>query len=488
MECPICCCKYTDKIRTEIECLFCNKKYCKQCAKDYILSVNVDPHCLYCKNSWSREFISNNLPQTFLSNELKIQRQNILFDREKSLLPSSQIDVQIEIERRKRAEERNNLIKRRNELKAELDALNNKIYYGENNITPNTIINDKEDYGKFVRACPATDCRGFLDTKWTCGICSVKVCSDCHEIKEEEHKCIDENIATAKLIKKDSKPCPKCGSLIFKISGCNQMFCTSCKVSFDWITGKIYVNNIHNPHYFDYLRTHNLGITPRTDGDIECGGLPNIYTFTNYLKNTVSFNQQKTINDIYRCINHINFVTLRGLPIDNIIINNVNLRVKYLLKDIDETKFKKLLQEKEKERDKHREIRNILNMFATIASDHIRDINQKLIEKVEKEKININTINTINIYNAYQQSYQNNLSIINKDDPEIEKIIKYVEDLRNYTNTSFMKVHKNFNCTVPYIGLIDYTVTNYSGRKKYVKKKITTNIYEDEPQSDSEQN
>ena len=75
---------------------------------------------------------------------------------------------------------------------------------------------------KFVRACPADGCMGFLSTAWKCGLCQVNVCSKCHEIKtgeDDEHVCDAGNVETAELLARDTKTCPSCAALIFKISG-----------------------------------------------------------------------------------------------------------------------------------------------------------------------------------------------------------------------------------------------------------------------------
>ena len=49
--------------------------------------------------------------------------------------------------------------------------------------------------------------------------------------------------------------------------------------------------NVHNPHYFEFLR-NSTGETPRTYGDIPCGGIP-------------------SFNDIYRNYNFPNIIVYR---------------------------------------------------------------------------------------------------------------------------------------------------------------------------------
>lgn len=98
---------------------------------------------------------------------------------------------------------------------------------------------EKQERRAFIKPCPAPDCRGFLSNKWKCGICDAIVCKDCHELiplskkisdeterkqvedeAREKHTCDANNVATAKALQKETKPCPKCGIRIYKIDGC----------------------------------------------------------------------------------------------------------------------------------------------------------------------------------------------------------------------------------------------------------------------------
>ena len=79
----------------------------------------------------------------------------------------------------------------------------------------------------YVRPCQSENCRGFLNSSWKCGLCSKYTCKDCHvvlgEVIDIEHECDEGLKATAALLNKDTKPCPKCQEGIFKIDGCDQM-------------------------------------------------------------------------------------------------------------------------------------------------------------------------------------------------------------------------------------------------------------------------
>jgi hypothetical protein len=91
----------------------------------------------------------------------------------------------------------------------------------------NEVVEDnkkEEEKKKFVRRCTRDGCQGFLSTAWKCGLCEWYSCAHCFVVKGQTHdvphECKKEDLETAELIKKDCKPCPKCGEFIQKSSGC----------------------------------------------------------------------------------------------------------------------------------------------------------------------------------------------------------------------------------------------------------------------------
>lgn len=99
--------------------------------------------------------------------------------------------------------------------------------------------------------CTQPSCLGECDVDETCMICRVchkKMCIQCDGIMEEDHTCDKIIIENKKLILDISKPCPRCSAPIIKRDGCNTMFCTRCKTSFDYGSLKILNGRPHNPH------------------------------------------------------------------------------------------------------------------------------------------------------------------------------------------------------------------------------------------------
>ncbi len=242
----------------------------------------------------------------------------------------------------------------------------------------------------FVRACPNNDCRGFLSSHWKCGLCELYTCSKCHVLKgthinkeNDDHTCNPDDVLTATLLKKDSKPCPKCAAQIFKISGCDQMWCTICSTAFSWKTGLLITNGIiHNPHYYEWMR--RTGVTERNPLEIRCGRELN-YTFLREVRNNI--NRMFEVNDrscIYERVSnmvqsvlHVQELARNMHP--NAVENNFVERFAYLKNKISLTVFKKNIQRLNKRFDLNREKRDILNTFVQTATDILYDYSDNVM-------------------------------------------------------------------------------------------------------------
>jgi hypothetical protein len=392
-ECSICC-----SIRTRIiSCPYCSYISCTECNEKYILDTINKPHCVSCKKEFSNQFFYSNFSKAFINKRYKYHRQKILFEQEKYLLPATQPEVEKIYKKEKLFKEISNIRKLINELKTQEDIIRERIY-NIDNIKEEK--DEKIERTTYVCPCPNNKCRGFLSTKYKCGICNIQACSECREIKKDNHTCDPNILESVKEIKKTTRDCPNCRTLIFKISGCDQMYCTQCHIAFSWRTGKVEKGMIHNPHYFEYLRSN--GEVPRNPNEDRCGGLPNIWflnikEFRVYLPNPVSrFRKPEhkivgdLISQIYREVRHIREVEINALPtpLDN--QTNLDLRISFLLKEIEEDEFKNKLQRREKERTKKLEYREVLDMYVNVMQDLFYELEQsKNFEKffIEEEKV-----------------------------------------------------------------------------------------------------
>ena len=491
-QCGVCCENFSAVIRKEIVCRNAACKYpvCRGCTEHYIIESTQDAHCMSCRNGWDIEFLTSNFSKKFITKDYKTHRENILFDREKSMLPATlpvaefvQVvhtikqetkaklkiveddiddlkmkykthhadapnipyadliartsfdDVSVDIYSRVQAnmyikqklEER--LTNMRNYLRTPQD-------YMHGGVSNKAVaVTEKR---QFIRGCPGADCRGFLSTQWKCGLCHINVCKDCHEIVSTggtgaegaaAHVCKDENLKTVALLAKDTRSCPKCAAQIFKIDGCDQMFCTQCHVAFSWKTGKIEIK-IHNPHYYQYLRD-NGGVVPRNPDDVPCpGAAGNILGVTEicdhvrraFKNDNRSFTTRTLPNDEdvqillqYRRMNdHIRYVEINNY-VTNDRQDNIDLRIQYLIKEIDESRFKQLLQQREKKAAKKRDIHGIITMYQDVTVDIIGRLAE--VQNVKG----------------------------------IKDIIHELNHLRTYTNDCLKPISTRYNCVVPHI-------------------------------------
>jgi hypothetical protein len=81
---------------------------------------------------------------------------------------------------------------------------------------------------------------------------------DKKELREmkRKHTCQEADVESLKEIRAHSRPCPNCKARIFRIAGCDTMWCTLCNTGFNWRTGLIIkdAKGLHNPHYVDFIK------------------------------------------------------------------------------------------------------------------------------------------------------------------------------------------------------------------------------------------
>lgn len=490
MDCHICC----ENRKCIIDCDGCALKACKECCERYLLESHEDPHCMGCRMGWNRVFLVGQFSKTFVTKHLKNHREDVLLDREKSLLPSSQgyVDRYLhekEIQKTKGEirEEIKKLEATEDTLSKEMDDLFNE-YTGKENFsehraeyTAKKIIlsgklracrisrrrhmNAISDINRSERhltrtegvdvtvrvKCPLEGCRGYLNSGSTCGICEKKVCKKCMEELVDEHTCDPNTVETLKAIKKESRACPGCGTMVSKIDGCDQMWCTipTCHTAFSWRTGKQVTGHIHNPHYIQFQNEHAVGGMERNIRDVPCGGMPDYSEIITCLKGMRMVNRQNThsihdhkIGSAHMALNHIIYIDLPrfqvGAP------DNGPLRARYLLKELNEGDLKKALQMQEKKRAKMKAFGDVLAMCTHTMSDIFRNI--------------------LHVYNEYRNKWvaayerkseegfdyteEYNAILTNAQERTMSEL-KTFEHLVEYTAKHLREISSVYQCVIP---------------------------------------
>ena len=462
---------------------------------------------MFCKNTWNTEFLQTNMRSGFMNKAYKNHTKTVIFDRERALFPETQMDI----EQDKRNKEIDEKIKQK---KLEIQRIKEEIYALE--MEKKGEKKEKKQVVQYSIPCTQPNCRGFLNHKSVCGICDKQHCSKCRVATDnlDEHKCDANTLETLKMLEKDTKPCPKCFTPIFKIAGCfaenteillyngtikksqdikvgdilvgddglprevlelcsgvdklykvsqnngidytvnskhslvlkkkeeivhiivedylklldkqllgyksngetsvikvsyketgkyygwkvnentrfvlpdltvvkncDQMWCTQCKTPFSWKTGMIETGNIHNPHYWQYLQKEGRDL----DQVREMNGLRRANNCENVVQTMAyDFLTDRKYSEVCRLLLHIQGVDVRKYITQNYIEENRELRKEFLTGKIDETKFKKTLQMRQKKQEFKDEVRQLLVMFHDVGRDTLKKLHTKFIETKKK--------------------------------------------------------------------------------------------------------
>jgi len=491
--CSICADHYTAILRKKIVCKFCSKDTCSKCVEQYLLSRHEDAHCLHCRVNYSDQVLQQSCTRTYLRQTYFQHRQAVLINRHRAQLPALQATALAVKRRRERdvviqgirneiadaAAERNDILKLYNEQclvhygtphnkedteerkaflvesRKKLDALltqsdtiakqikEKKRLIIEIHYPPIPTIQDdakqddvkEDDRKKFIRRCTHDNCTGFLSSAWKCAMCEWYSCSKCFMVKGEAHdsphECTKDNLETAELIRKNCKPCPKCGEQIEHGGGCSQMWCITCQTPWDWNTGKIVTSGpLHNPLYYEWLRRTG-GSVPRNPADVPCGGYPHAWNLVRHPKGMKHAISDKYF-EFHRICNELQDISQRQYRthMDDESVNNIHVR--FLLQDYDEKYWGKHLAINEKKRKRDSEIQEVFAAFRMVAVELINRV-QLYSDKYHR------TFTQLPIPSAEQ--------FINELDVEIQELLRMIND-------ALRTISISYSYSVPFISQI----------------------------------
>lgn len=448
--CNVC---YED-IASAVSCGSCEFKTCVSCAQRYLLDSTRDAaDCMSCHAVWDREKLLEAFPKKWVGKEWKIRREDLLFERERGMMPATQLYLQWQETKTALREELQQVIAEEKALKVikherkQLDADQvhrwrylslrhqqltfevQRSHFRDPTNAATQGIPPPHTLSKLACPCPADGCLGFVAAStWQCGMCKTAVCRECHEVSKEGHTCKPESILTAQQLAKESKPCPHCAVPTFRISGCAQMWCVMCHKPWNWNTGQSEEGQtIHNPHFFEWQR-RNGGAGEHREWHQDPYAFPPLY---HQLNHPAPQPQRRRRVDtpvvppeladelvtLNRRLMHLWAVERRKLT-DRRFEDNMDLRVKLMRKEITDAQFKRVLQQREKKRAKFTE-------YAGVLTDYCARVRGLLRDMVLKDKL----CNIPSVLEAAKQAWQESREHLQKVATRYDAVTpKYFEE------------------------------------------------------------
>lgn len=247
-----------------------------------------------------------------------------------------------------------------------------------------SFIDSQSSLKTYLKPCGKNECKGYVNkTDCTCEICKTVFCVKCLEEKNDAHECKEEDILTVNMLRKDSKNCPGCATLIHRISGCPDMFCVSCKTAFNWNTMEINRRGNSNPHYYQWLRENTQEGMDDDSTTPECGRELNTYdAIRSENFRNMTFHQQDTITNILQRLHHYErgynastaYKDYHKTRHNDFHIVTLQNRADYMRNKISESKFKQLILRSNKAKEYNSNITEIISS--------IREFRQVLLQTI----------------------------------------------------------------------------------------------------------
>jgi hypothetical protein len=452
----------------KITCFKCETVFCSDCLKNFIINSSSETvKCLNvkCDAVFTSGFISQHTSATFYNNKLHEHRANNRFAALENDFPNRMDAVARLRERRRRDAlieelqvERRVLMQSVKKIDRLISDLERDPRSSRSPVSDASNEEGDKNEPRYTMQCQVPECRGFINRKGECLICSKITCLKCNVLVEkhavsrsvsgldeddghdggisesksgeDELTCNPDDILSFEEVKRTTKCCPKCGVRIFKISGCNHFWCTrrlddgsECGASFDWETLTLIPLSLNtNPHYYAYLTRRNENT--RNPGDVACGGIPRPRILHECMR---THNTTVNLVEISRQLNHIQMVEMRHMHqflTDSPAMDH-ELSVHYLIGDISKDTFLVKLKKRIKRSDKVREIYPILDMYVNVMSDIMR----RVVES---------------------STPQRNTAMFNSLVDEMDKV-------RTYTNSELDKLSTTYKIACPHICTISWS-------------------------------
>ena len=411
-ECIICTENFTKKMRKPIACPECQHSACLECYSTFFLgnqserAVCMQPSC---NKEFSLDFLASAMGNSFITKWRK-HRTQITLMKERQLLPTVQAESRLHLAKRRNRPLKASVFEELEQAKREVQRLQQKLYFvAEGGNLDSYKIDqtrawadmremqtaaweeerrgyreargqkdkNKTPKSKVTLHCTVADCDGFVTSLagWKCGLCTTKICKDCHIVlTEDEHVCNEADKASAELIRTSSKACPGCSRLTTKISGCYQMWCPACHTAWDWNTREIDDGLVHNALGAQWLRD-NPAAVPMQGGGNCCGNRPLGYASINRVINSLVLPPHSNItkevllwtwNQAFRLHIHMRRVEIPHWEGDARLTpdSNRDLRVRKLSKEITDSKWESCLLARVKKREKASEYAQAFRLFS----------------------------------------------------------------------------------------------------------------------------
>lgn len=343
---------------------------CRGCVGQFVMGSAQAPSCMTCRTTYGVDTLERGFTKKFM-NEVHEEQAKLFVESQRSQLPATMPFVQrlgeadrMERDIKRVDEEMAVVIKEYHELKRARARMEAQIsdaralreprrprpaVDANGEPIPEELRVEEESAKAFLAPCAHEGCRGFLSRKWRCEICEGYTCPRCYKPKAQmndpDHTCDPNDVQSVEEIKKSTKPCPKCGTRITKLSGCSQMFCTAptCGTVFDWNTMRIQTSGPeHNPLIHAWRERY--GVQQR-NGTEECGANITYWHISNARgRTTAEYRKQHHLDinaliEAARMKEHIADVEVRRMREQTNDWSYKVLRVRYLRNKIDEQEW-----------------------------------------------------------------------------------------------------------------------------------------------------